>query len=334
MTTGGDHDEGLVVEGLSKTYGRDGDAVRALDHVSIEVGPGKVVALLGNNGAGKSTLMNIAAGLVRSDEGTVYVGGHEVTAPGAAPSSDLGYAPQEEALYPTLTVDRNLRYFGELAGLRADVLDGRVREVARHLLLDDLLERRAGTLSGGQRRRVHTGLALMHGPSVLLLDEPTVGVDIGAREELLGFVRTMATEGAAVLYSTHQLHEVEALGATVAIIDRGRIRDSGEVAKVVGRHASCAVELRFTRADVALPDDLWDAVDQAGSTSEGHYRVVARLASPDIQVAEVIDHLGPSARSQLVGAAVLEPSLERAYRQLTNEDLVEDQSTPQVGSVP
>lgn len=319
MNRAAERGTGLVVEGVSKTYRRSGSSVRALDRLSLVVRPGEVVALLGNNGAGKSTLMNIVAGLVAADEGRVLVGGHDVTAPGAGPSSDLGYAPQEEALYPTLTVERNLRYFGRLSGLRGSELEGRIKEVARHLLIDDRLDRRAGTLSGGQRRRLHTGLALMHRPSVLLLDEPTVGVDIGAREELLAFVADTARSGAAVLYSTHQFHEVETLDARVVVIDQGQVRDAGTVADVVARHAPHATELHFDRADVPLPDDLLGAVDEAGWTPGDHYRVVARLAHDDVHVAEVIDHLDPGTREHLVAAAVLEPSLERAYRRLTRD---------------
>jgi ABC-2 type transport system ATP-binding protein len=306
----------LVVDGVSKTY-RSGDReIRALDRVSLSVDAGEIVALLGNNGAGKSTLMSIVGGLVGADSGRVTVEGECVTDGGGRPSDQLGLAPQEEALYPTLTVRKNLTYFGRLAGLKGAERAARVDEVSGHLMLRDHLDRRAGTLSGGQRRRLHTGLALMHRPTVLLLDEPTVGVDIEARAELLDFVRATAANGAAILYSTHQLHEVDRLGARVVIIDGGRILESGTAEELVARHAPPLVDLRFSTEHVDLPADLLDALDEAGWTATGQYRVVARLADPGTVVAEVIDHLGPGPQAALQGASVVAPGLETAYRRI------------------
>jgi ABC-2 type transport system ATP-binding protein len=305
----------LVVDSISKTYLQGDHEVRALDHVSLQVASGEVVALLGNNGAGKSTLMSIIAGLVPTDGGSVLVQGECVTDHGGRPSAQLGLAPQEEALYPSLTVGRNLRYFGRLSGLRGAELDSRVNEVAGNLLLREHLDRRASTLSGGQRRRLHTGLALMHRPSVLLLDEPTVGVDIGARAELLDFVRTTADQGAAILYSTHQLHEVERLGARVVVIDSGRLLANGSVAELVAANAPPLVELRFDRDEYELPAELLAALDESG-WSGSQYRVVARLADPTTAVAEVIESLPAATRAGLLGASIVPPDLETAYRRL------------------
>jgi len=316
MTGGPPNVPAMAVDSVTKTYRRGKSEVQALRGVSLAVHAGEIVALLGNNGAGKSTVMGIAAGLVAADSGRVTVEGQCVTDGGGRPSRHLGLAPQEEALYPTLTVRRNLTYFGRLSGLKGPELRSRVEEVAGHLMLSDHLDRRAGELSGGQRRRLHTGLALMHRPTVLLLDEPTVGVDIEARAELLDFVRATAAQGAAILYSTHQLHEVERLGARVVIIDRGRILESGSVADLVVRHAPPLVDLRFSTDRIDLPRDLLESLDEAGWTNSGQYRVVARLAATDTVVAHVVDHLGPGAQAVLQGASVLPPDLETAYRRI------------------
>lgn len=302
----------LRVAGVSKRYGRAA-GTQALDGVSLEVGAGEVVALLGNNGAGKTTLMSICAGLLSADAGQVFVEGRETTADGGTPSPDLGLAPQDEAVYPTLTTRQNLRYFGRLSGLRGRELDGRTVDVARHLSIDDLLDRKARDLSGGQRRRLHTGLALMHRPTVLLLDEPTVGVDVDARAELLEFVRATARAGAAILYSTHQLHEVEALDARVVIIDGGRVLARGSVGELVARYAPPVAELRFDRADPELPADLASSVDLASTTPAGELRVVLRLPHAGTHVADVIASLPDATRRCLVGADVPAPSLEQAY---------------------
>ena len=148
----------LVIDGVSKTYRQGDSEIRALDHVSLTVGAGEIVAILGNNGAGKSTLMSITAGLIGADDGTVTVEGERVTDHGGRPSHHLGLAPQDEAVYPLLSARKNLEYFGRLSGLRGAELAARVDEVAGHLLLRDHLDRKASTLSGGQRRRLQQSL--------------------------------------------------------------------------------------------------------------------------------------------------------------------------------
>lgn len=305
----------LVVDGISKTFIQGATEVCALDEVSLEVSSGEIVALLGNNGAGKSTLMSIIAGLIPTDAGTVHVEGVCVTDNGGQPSAELGLAPQDEALYPTLSVRQNLHYFGRLSGLSGAELKTRIEEVAGHLLLREQLDRLASTLSGGQRRRLHTGLALMHRPTVLLLDEPTVGVDIDARGELLDFVRSIAAQGAAVLYSTHQLHEVERLGARVVIIDSGRLLANTSVAELIAIWAPPLVTLRLDRDDHELPSDLLSAVDEA-SWVDGVFEVTARLSGSDIGITEILDYLPPSTRAGVLGASTTAPDLEVAYRRL------------------
>ena len=316
----------LDVSNISKTYDKGESPVVALDGVSFSVACGEVVALVGNNGAGKSTLMSIAAGLMAADEGTVTIMGHETTANGGTPTHHLGLAPQEEALYPTLSARRNLAYFGSLAGLRGDPLDRRVAEVAGDLLLSELLDRKARELSGGQRRRLHTGLALMHDPEVLLLDEPTVGVDIDARLQLLQFVRDSAEAGAAVLYSTHQMTEVEQLASRVVVLDHGRVLAKGTVDDLVATHSPPLGELRFNGSTVALPGPLSNDLDQIRTTQDDQTVAVVRLPEVSTTVADLVDQLGDEARGQLVSAQIHAPSFENAYVRITRR--VDASGTP------
>lgn len=221
----------LHVEGLVKAYREH----LVLDGVDLDVARGQVLGLVGANGAGKTTLISIVAGLRAPDAGRVTVAGVDALAHRAAASRHIGLAPQELGIYPTLTARANLRTFAELAGLRPRVARARADEVAELLGLTSCLAQRADTLSGGQKRRLHTGLAVLHRPDLLFLDEPTVGADVQSRAGILDLVRDMAAAGTAVVYTTHYLTELEQLQADVAVLDRGRIAAAGPVGEVVER---------------------------------------------------------------------------------------------------
>lgn len=168
----------LSVRGVHKSYG----SVEALRGVDLTVEPGEIVGLVGPNGAGKTSLVSIVAGLRRPDRGEVHVGGLDVTRHRQEVGRLLGLAPQDLAIYPTIKVRDNLVVYGELAGLRGAELRRRIDETAETLGITDLLDRRGAALSGGQKRRLHTAMALVHRPPLLLLDEPTVGADIESRQ--------------------------------------------------------------------------------------------------------------------------------------------------------
>jgi ABC-2 type transport system ATP-binding protein len=307
--------DALVVSEVSKRFGGGGSSIIALDSLSARVDHGEIVSLLGNNGAGKSTLMSICAGLIPADEGEVFVEGTKVNSGARAGSRKLGLAPQEEALYPTLTTRKNLAYFGRLAGLRGEELAGRVARVAGDLMITDQLDVQAGKMSGGQRRRLHTAIALMHDPSVVLLDEPTVGVDVDARNKLLEFVRRLAESGAAVLYSTHQLHEVERLGGRLVILDRGHVLASGTVEEVVALNSTVAAELVFDSRELAVVE--WPDVEEVARLDGNGVRVVLRVDSESVRIGDVVDKLSDADRNRLISATILSASLEQAYLRLT-----------------
>jgi ABC-2 type transport system ATP-binding protein len=205
----------LVADGLIKRYGE----VRALDGFSLRVRAGEIVGLVGHNGAGKTTFAEIAAGLIRPDGGQVTIDGGHVRGARAR----LGVAPQQLSLYPSVTVREHLRLFGGLAGLRRTALRAAIEEIAAALRLTEFLDRQVGLLSGGQQRRTQSATALLHRPAVLLLDEPTAGADPETRQALLAVVRARATEGTAVVYTTHYLPELTELHATIAVARRGRV---------------------------------------------------------------------------------------------------------------
>ena len=215
----------LSVNELSKHYG---DLV-AVDKVSFSAEKGKIFGLLGPNGAGKSTTINCISGLLRPTSGHASVAGHDVVSAGKAARKALGVVPQELALYEDLSAVENLRYWGQAYGLRGKALDGRVAEVLDTIGLGDRAKDLPKEFSGGMKRRLNFGCGIVHKPPVILLDEPTVGVDPQSRARLFDMVEAERDAGACVLYTTHYMEEAERLCDSVAIIDHGKLIAQGTV---------------------------------------------------------------------------------------------------------
>ncbi|OOC53742.1 MULTISPECIES: ABC transporter ATP-binding protein [Nocardiopsis] len=229
---------------LTKAFG----PVHALDQFTLVAEPGEIVGLVGHNGAGKTTFANVVSGLLRPDGGRIRVNGK---APRAARRL-LGLAPQHLALYPTATPRETLRLFGGLYGLRRRSLALAVDEIAESLRITGFLDRRVGVLSGGQQRRVQAAAAMVHRPSLLLLDEPTAGVDPETRQSLLHAVRARAEQGAAVVYTTHYLPELTELGASIAVARHGRIISRGSASELLDGLPG-EVRLAFDDEEVRVP---------------------------------------------------------------------------------
>jgi ABC-2 type transport system ATP-binding protein len=266
----------LLARGLVKTYG----GRRALDGFTLSVRPGEIAGLIGHNGAGKTTFVEVVTGLVRPEAGAVSVCGADALAAPRAARALLGVAPQELALYPTVTVREQLGLFAGLSGLRRAAAARSVREVAGELMLGEVLDRRCAVLSGGQRRRVQAAAAMVGSPAVLLLDEPTAGADPQTRSALLAAVRARAAAGAAVLYTTHYLPELVELDATLAVAERGRVVARGERAALT---ADLPGEVRVT-LDPARPRPSLAPELQARVREDraGELRVTTRDPSADL----------------------------------------------------
>lgn len=303
----------LRAEGVVKSYGE----VQALRGADLAVDAGQIVALLGRNGAGKSTLLSIIAGLLDPDAGSVTVDGVDVLADRAAGAERIGIAPQETGIYRVLTVRENLEFFGEIAGLGRQRRKERADFVAEHLGLTDLMDRRGTQLSGGEARRLHTACALVHTPPLLLLDEPTVGADVATRNQLVESVRTLATRGAAVVYTTHYLPEVEALGAEIVIIDEGHILGRGTKNELVDANREVGLDVEM-RPGVALDGaGSLEAFDVRPLGSD-RWRVVG-----DLDVAGLVDRLGVRT-DDIVAIESIQPDLEQVFLTVTGRALDED----------
>jgi len=308
----------LTADHLSRTFGTR----LAVDDVSFQVAPGETYGLLGPNGAGKTTTIRLVCGLLSADGGTVTVAGMPVSMVARKAKVHIGYVPQDVSLYPDLTARENLSFFGRLYRLRGATLRRRVDEVLDLIDLTDRGEDRVESYSGGMRRRLNIGASLLHRPRLLVLDEPTVGVDPQSRHAILESIRTLGSTGLSVVYTTHYMEEAERLCDRIGIIDQGRLIAEGTrrelVAQVGGRD-------RITlSADGSLP-----AFAQACRSLEGIERVdvadsTVHLLAVDgrsrlPQVLETATRTGTSVRS----VEVDEPDLEAVFLHLTGTALRE-----------
>ncbi|SBT41785.1 ABC transporter ATP-binding protein [Micromonospora auratinigra] len=285
----------LEVRGLTVGYG-DRPALR---DVSLTVEAGQIVGLLGPNGAGKTTLMGAVVGAVRPAAGTVRVAGVDVGTHPRRARSRVGYAEQELAVFPTLTARENVTDWAAICGVPRRARADAVEETLAALLLDEVADRQVRTLSGGQRRRVHCAMATVARPPLLLLDEPTVGVDPATRRAVLDHVRELAATGTAVCYSTHYLPEVAALDAMVVLLAAGRVATRGLVGDLLARYGSTMVDLR-------VADD------------EGGTRTVSTALSGPEALPAVLHSLGPDL-GRLTGLEIRHASLDEVFDRVVAE---------------
>lgn len=304
----------LEVIHLKKSYGSH----QAVVDVSFALEAGEILGLLGPNGAGKSTTMMMIAGLLPPDAGQVLLDGEPFNHRHASQRRDLGIVPQDLAIYPELNSWENLRFFGKLYGIRGELLEQRCHWLLDRVGLLDAAERPSGEYSGGMKRRLNFAVALIHSPRIVILDEPTVGVDPQSRAHLMACVRDLAKEGVGVIYASHYMEEVQALCERVAIIDHGRM-------------------LAYDRIDTLLAGMSADLQLQvSGGRLNGQLGDLARIESPHAEGATVVIPGDGSDRSRVlrevlsrlekVGVSVdrietQQSNLERLFLQLTGNRL-------------
>jgi ABC-2 type transport system ATP-binding protein len=221
----------LKVSAISKAFG----AIRAVDSVSFHVSEGEIYGLLGPNGAGKTTTISMVCGLLRPDAGEVFVNGKPFSANPVEAKRLMGVTPQDLALYEELSGRENLEFWGRIAGLKAAEARTRAAELLEALSLTDRANDALKNYSGGMKRRINLGCSLLHRPKLVLLDEPTVGIDPQARAKILEFITGLCAAGTAILYTTHYLEEAETLCQRIGIIDHGKVLAEGTLSQLQER---------------------------------------------------------------------------------------------------
>ena len=327
----------VEVRGLTKTFKRaDGSEVQAVKGINLDIYKGEIFSLLGPNGAGKTTTISMISGLLEPTSGEATIGGHSISRKPLEAKRLLGVVPQEIALYPTLTARQNLNFFGKMYGLQGRVLDQRIDEVLDFIGLTDRQRDRIDTYSGGMKRRVNIGVGLLHRPTLIYMDEPTVGIDPQSRRRILDTVKQLRGEyGMTVLYTTHLMEEAQELSDRVGIIDHGEIiamGEQGELIQQVGEED----RLHFKVGEQPVPEALLRQMEtEVEGVTRAEYdppgeggedpanisgKIVVHAKRGRKALAELIQLVGATG-IEIQSVEVREPDLEAVFLKLTGREL-------------
>ncbi len=225
----------IQLDSVTKIY--RGTTNPAVKNMSLQVPENSIFGLLGPNGAGKTTTINMLCGLLKPTEGKIWINGLSLADHLQTVRREIGVVPQDIALYPTLTAKENLRFFGNMYGLKGPMLNKRIDQCLHLLGLEEKAHRKVKTYSGGMKRRLNLIAGILHQPNILFLDEPTVGIDVQSRQVILTYLKEVNDEGTTIIYTSHYLEEAENLCSHVAIIDYGEIIIEGKPEQLIHSNA-------------------------------------------------------------------------------------------------
>jgi ABC-2 type transport system ATP-binding protein len=306
----------IEVQNLVRSFGE----TKAVQGISFEVSQGEIFSLLGPNGAGKTTAISILSCLLRPDEGDALIMGNSILTHPNEVKAVLGVVPQEIALYEDLTARENLTFWGKMYSLRGSALKLRVDEVLDIIGLRDRANERVGKYSGGMKRRVNIGVALLHKPRVIYMDEPTVGIDPQSRRNILDSVVSLKDQGMTVLYTTHYMEEAQELSNHIAIMDHGKLMAYGthdELVKLVGQQTRIDLTLNVDANRVL---DTWQKLDGVTRVSAEDGKVSVLVEDSNLVLPRLFESAAKLS-TRITSVDIQEPNLEAVFLHLTGRAL-------------
>ncbi|HQA47165.1 MAG TPA: ABC transporter ATP-binding protein [Bacillota bacterium] len=306
----------IEAKGIKKYYKK----VRAVDGIDLEVRQGEILGILGPNGAGKSTAISVISSLIRPDGGDVFFKGESILKNPAAIRRVMGIVPQEVALYPDLSAAENLKFFGKLYGLRGEKLKTRMQEVLDLLELNGRAKDAVKNYSGGMKRRVNIGAALLHHPEVLIMDEPTVGIDPQSRSHILDTVKALNKKGMTIIYTSHYMEEVEHLCDRIYVMDHGKVIATGtkeDLKNLMG--GDDIVSLKTDRASEGFLKDLRGNLKVKNADQKGNS--ITLMVQKDCDILSDIFEAASRNGVKLKSLDIKTPTLEDVFLYLTGRGL-------------
>jgi ABC-2 type transport system ATP-binding protein len=306
----------IQVKELHKDFGE----VYAVKGIDFEVQRGEIFSLLGPNGAGKSTTISMISGLLQPNQGEIFVMGHNVDKDDMAAKAAIGVVPQEIALYEDLSARENLAFWGKMYGIRGEALKKRMDEILEIIGLTDRQKGRVGKFSGGMKRRLNIGIALLHKPEVIIMDEPTVGIDPQSRRNILDSVMDLNRQGMTVLYTTHYMEEAQELSNHIAIMDHGKIIAIGthnELVKIVGQLDRIELTINTESARVI---EAWKTITGVRQVTAKNGNLTLLVDDSNLVLPDIFESAA-KAESRITSVEIQEPNLEAVFLHLTGRAL-------------